>query len=168
MMYKSLEDFAADWRQETAGTTRIMEALTDASLSQQVTDEHRTLGRLAWHIVQTHHEMLARTGLHFEGVGEEEPVPASAAAIAEAYKRSAKATLDAVLSSWTDASLLEQHDMYGEPWPNGVTLDVLIKHEIHHRAQMTVLMRQAGLKVPGMYGPPKEQWAEFGAPAPAI
>ncbi|MGO4373779.1 DinB family protein, partial [Paenibacillus sp. MCAF20] len=49
-----------------------------------------------------------------------------------------------------------------------LVLDVLIKHEIHHRGQMTVLMRQAGLRVPDLYGPTKEQWAEFGAPAPVI
>lgn len=33
---------------------------------------------------------------------------------------------------------------------------------------MTVLMRQAGLLVPDLYGPTKEQWAEYGVPAPVI
>jgi uncharacterized damage-inducible protein DinB len=33
---------------------------------------------------------------------------------------------------------------------------------------MTVLMRQAGLKVPGVYGPALEEWNAFGAPAPEI
>lgn len=168
MVYKTIEDFAADWRNETAGTLRIMEALTDASLAQQVTEQHRTLGRLAWHIAQSQHEMLARTGLQFEGVGEAEPVSSSAAAIAAAYKRSSEALLAAVQSAWTDATLLEQDDMYGEMWPKGLTLDVLVKHEIHHRGQMTVLMRQAGLQVPGMYGPVKEEWAVFGMPVPAV
>jgi hypothetical protein len=27
---------------------------------------------------------------------------------------------------------------------------------------MTVLMRQAGLKVPGVYGPSREEWSQFG------
>ncbi|MBI2416475.1 MAG: hypothetical protein HYV28_00920 [Ignavibacteriales bacterium] len=30
---------------------------------------------------------------------------------------------------------------------------------------MTVLMRQAGLKVPGAYGPSREEWAAYGMPA---
>jgi hypothetical protein len=30
---------------------------------------------------------------------------------------------------------------------------------------MTVLMRQAGLRVPGVCGPSLEEWALFGAPA---
>ena len=29
---------------------------------------------------------------------------------------------------------------------------------------MTVLMRQAGVPVPGMYGPSKEEWAAMGLP----
>jgi hypothetical protein len=33
---------------------------------------------------------------------------------------------------------------------------------------MTVLMRQAGLKVPGIYGPAKEEWSIYGAPVPEI
>ncbi len=43
---------------------------------------------------------------------------------------------------------------------------VLIRHHIHHRGQMTELMRQARLKVPGMYGPSKEEVEAFGRPAP--
>ena len=38
----------------------------------------------------------------------------------------------------------------------------LVRHQAHHRAQMTVLMRQAGLAVPGIYGPAREEWAAMG------
>ncbi|MCK6259572.1 DinB family protein [Fictibacillus sp. KIGAM418] len=47
--------------------------------------------------------------------------------------------------------------MYGEKWENGLTLYILNCHQIHHRGQMTVLMRLAGLKVPGVYGPSIEE-----------
>ncbi len=33
---------------------------------------------------------------------------------------------------------------------------------------MTVLMRQAGLTVPGIYGPSKEEWANLGMEAPKM
>jgi uncharacterized damage-inducible protein DinB len=52
--------------------------------------------------------------------------------------------------------------MYGEDWLNGLTLQILISHEIHHRGQMTVLMRQAELRVPEVYGPTREDWLERG------
>jgi len=52
--------------------------------------------------------------------------------------------------------------MYGEMWNRGTTLGVIITHQIHHRAQLTVVMRLLGLKVPGIYGPAKEEWKNFG------
>jgi uncharacterized damage-inducible protein DinB len=33
---------------------------------------------------------------------------------------------------------------------------------------MTVLMRQAGIRVPGLYGPAKEDWAAFGQEEPPV
>jgi len=51
--------------------------------------------------------------------------------------------------------------MYGEVWKNGATLFILVTHQAHHRGQMTVLMRQAGLKVIGVYGPAKEEWLQM-------
>lgn len=47
-------------------------------------------------------------------------------------------------------------------------LRCLVFHQIHHRGELIVLMRQAGLRVPGLYGPAKEDWATYGIPAPAI
>jgi uncharacterized damage-inducible protein DinB len=55
--------------------------------------------------------------------------------------------------------------MYGEMWAKGKTLGVIISHQIHHRAQLTIVMRLLGLKVPGIYGPSNEEWAAYGMPA---
>jgi uncharacterized damage-inducible protein DinB len=54
--------------------------------------------------------------------------------------------------------------MYGQEWPRRLVLSGLMHHESHHRGQMTVLMRQAGLKVPGVFGPAREEWAAYGMP----
>jgi uncharacterized damage-inducible protein DinB len=167
-MFKRIEDFVAKWQAETALTLRTLEALTDESLGQRITPEHRTIGRLGWHIVLTLQEMPLRAGLVLEEADEHVPVPAKAKAIAEAYRCASHALLKVVQSSWTDEHLLVRSDMYGEQWPNGLMLDILIRHEIHHRGQLTVLMRQAGLIVPSLYGPTIEQWAETGEPAPVI
>ena len=65
-----------------------------------------------------------------------------------------------------DEKLSERLTMYGQDWwTYSAVLDGLIAHQIHHRAQITVLMRQAGLTVPGIYGPAKEEWAEMGMEA---
>ncbi|MCZ8520363.1 MULTISPECIES: DinB family protein [Paenibacillus] len=160
-MFQSIEAFKQTWTFENGSTQKLLDVLTNDSLKQQVTENHRTLGELAWHIVTTHHEMLSRTGLKFDAPAMDSPVPASAAEIAAAYRQSSQALLEALSAQWTDASLQESCDMYGEQWTNSQTLYAVTAHEIHHRGQMTILMRQAGLRVSGVYGPSLEEWESF-------
>lgn len=65
----------------------------------------------------------------------------------------------------TDETVLQTDEMYDETWERVLTLFYLIAHQSHHRGQLTVLMRKAGLPVPGVYGPAREEWAAMGAPA---
>jgi uncharacterized damage-inducible protein DinB len=163
-MFYHIADVSKDWQIESAGTLKLMQRLTDDSLKQQVTATGRPLGRIAWHVVVTLGEMAGRTGLKAEAPAEDAPVPAQASEIAQAYEKAAKSCIQE-LQQWQDADLLKEDDMYGETWKRGYSLQVLLRHEIHHRGQMTVLMRQAGLVVPGVYGPAAEEWAQYGAPA---
>jgi uncharacterized damage-inducible protein DinB len=167
-MFVSIEQFKQEWQSESDNTRKIFSALTDESLKQSVADDHRTVGRMAWHIALSIPEMSARTGLNVSGPEENAPVPASADEIRKAYDTAAASLLEQVTSAWTDETLDIEDDMYGQKWRRGLTLYILIKHEIHHRAQMLVLMRQAGLTVPGIYGPAKEEWTQYGAPPPEI
>ena len=68
-MYHNLEEFLSHWAFESADTQKLMDALTDASLTQPMYPGGRTLGRLAWHIAQTIPEMMNKTGLAVGGVG---------------------------------------------------------------------------------------------------
>jgi len=167
-MFTTLEQFLAVWAHEAEATQHLLDALTDASMAQLVAPGHRTLGRLAWHIAQSVPEMMERTGLHIDGPGEQDPVPASAGEIAAAYRTAAASLATELAARWTDATLEETDDMYGERWSRGRTLDVLILHQVHHRGQLTVLMRQAGVPVAGVYGPAREEWEHMGMEPPAI
>jgi uncharacterized damage-inducible protein DinB len=161
-MYRKIDDFLGSWTYETEATVKVLSALTDEALGQQVYSEGRTLGRIAWHIIQTLPEMGGRTGLQVAGPGEEEPVPSSASEIVRQFEVAASSLREEVQTSWTDAELEVQDDMYGEMWMRGRSLAALVGHQTHHRGQMTVLMRQAGLTVPGVYGPAKEEWVDYG------
>jgi len=163
-MYRTIDDFVGDWLYESRATMKILRSLTDASLGQRVTPDGRSLGLLAWHIVLTLEEMGGRAGLQVTGPGEHAPVPSQASVIASAYEEAATSLREQVKTRWTDASLLEELEMYGDKWTRGTTLAALIRHQAHHRAQMTILMRQAGLSVPGVYGPSREEWARMGLP----
>ena len=73
----------------------------------------------------------------------------------------------AIKKNWRDKTLLQADDLYGEKWPRGNTLYALVSHEIHHVGQMTVLLRQSKAKVPGLFGPSKEEWKKMGMKPPA-
>ena len=167
-MIHTIPEFIELWREESKKTMAALHALTDASLSQRVSNDDRTLGRVAWHIVQTLGEILGRTGLVVDGPKEADPVPKTASEIAESYDRAARSLADAVQFAWTNDSLKVEDDMYGERWTRATTLQGLVMHEVHHRGQLTVLMRQAGLKPPSIYGPAREDWAGYGMEIPSI
>lgn len=164
-MYHTVEEFLTDWGYESSSTRKVLDALTDASLAQTVGPGGRSIGTLAWHLSTALSEMMERTGLTIGGPAHDAPQPADAASIAAAYAAASDSLVAQLREKWTDATLATEFDMYGERWTGATTLTVLQRHEAHHRAQMTVLMRQAGLRVPGIYGPAREEWEQMGMPA---
>ncbi len=167
-MFRTITDFVFVWSQELEATQKIFKHVTDRSLSTAIDPEGRTLARLAWHIVTSIPEMMSKTGLTVTGAGEHDPIPPTSRAIFKAYSDASISLLEQIQSRWTDASLEETDEMYGERWKRGETLKSLVFHQIHHRAQMIVLMRQAGLAVPGIYGPAREEWAAYGMKPPEV
>ena len=167
-MFTKLSHFEHAWEFESEGTLKMLRVLTDASLAQAVAPQGRTLGRLAWHVTTSLTEMMGRTGLKLAGPAEHAPHPATAAAIVAAYAAASASLVPAIRTSWTDETLQLTDEMYGDTWKRGLTLAILINHQTHHRGQMTVLMRQAGLTVPGIYGPAREEWAGMGMPPPEV
>ncbi|TKH45990.1 hypothetical protein C1I60_06035 [Paenibacillus terrae] len=65
-------------------------------------------------------------------------------------------------TQWKDGTLFESVVINKEAWLNGSSLRYSIMHQSHHRGQLTVLMRQAGLQLPNVYGPTYETWIEEG------
>lgn len=160
-MFRQIADFEGAWAYESESTLKILRGLTEASLAQPVAPGRRTLGRLAWHVVISVSEMARHAGLAATGPDDKAPQP-SLAEMIRTYEESARGLGELVRARWSDAMLSELIPIYGEQWTRGQTLGALIAHQTHHRGQMTVLMRQAGLAVPGIYGPAKEEWAAMG------
>ena len=171
-MFRRVDDFQTCWKDESGKTLELFKAIPDEAMKTFITPEHRDLRRLAWHLVESLIEMPGHCGLKIEGsrllqgnfIGAP---PASMKEIEAAYSAAADSLAEA-LQAWTDGDLEIEDELYGEHWKRGFTLFVLAMHQTHHRAQMTVLMRQAGLKVPGLYGPAKEGWAAYGMEAPNV
>ncbi|MBN8215991.1 MAG: DinB family protein [Spirochaetes bacterium] len=163
-MFRKIDDFLAVWKGESESTLRVFSALTDASLAQSVSPGGRTLARLCWHLAETLGEMGHKAGLAVEAPEENGAHPANAQSIAAAWKKASASLVSQIGEQWNDAMLEDDLPMYGETWKRGTVLFILITHLAHHRGQITVLMRQAGLKVPGVSGPSKEEWAGMGLP----
>ncbi|MEO2076573.1 MAG: DinB family protein [Bacillus sp. (in: firmicutes)] len=167
-MYVTISDFMKEWSKEATLTQNILDGLTDDSLKQQVYQEGRTLGRIAWHLTISIPEYLAEFGLTIEKVKNAEHVPTSAKEIVETFKRISVNAAKVIEEQWTDDSLKQIQVAFGRHESNASILMGLIKHIVHHRGQLTVLMRQAGLKPFGVYGPPKEDWIHFGVENPPL
>lgn len=167
-MFQTLDDFLKGWKIEADATQNILNQLTDESLTQQVTPQNWTLGRIAWHIVAAIGNIASRAGLSCNSPAEDYPVTTSAKFISDSYQQACSEIVQALESQWTDSSLREEHDIMGQKLSKGDLLLFMILHQIHHRGQMTILMRQAGLTVPGLYGPSKEEWAMVGMEAPKM
>ncbi|WP_046173432.1 DinB family protein [Domibacillus indicus] len=167
-MFHTVDEFLQAWEFEAAATQKILNQLTDESLHQEVTPQNWTLGRIAWHVVTAIGNITSKAGLSLDVPAEDYPVPSSASFISNSYWKASSAMEEAVKNQWTDESLEETQDFYGQKITKSTLLLILVQHQVHHRGQMTVLMRQAGLAVPGLYGPAKEEWESIGMEAPRM
>lgn len=167
-MFSRIADFEMIWSQEIESTQKIFKHITNASLNTKVTPEHRSLQRIAWHIVVTIPEMLGGVGLQPKGPAKDAPMPTTAGDILKSFNEAAISLLDEIKTTWSDETLQQTDMMYGREWKRGYTLMALVLHQTHHRGQLTVLMRQSGLDVPGAYGPAKQEWVMFGMRPPEI
>lgn len=165
-MYRRMDDFLKDYAGVAADTAKVFAQLTDANLGQTIAPRHRSLGGIAWHIVVSVPEMMNRLGLGLTAADQEAPPPGSAATVRSAQEKVAAELLERLRAGWTDATLDRTDDMYGQTWTRGFTLTALVQHEIHHRGQMSVLLRQAGALVPGCFGPSREEWTAMGMEPP--
>ncbi len=173
-MFRRVEDFKTIWQQEADKTLAVLAAIPDAAAHQAVDAQHRDLRRMAWHLVETVLELPQNLGLKVKGpvgLGPDgfiaTPPPPTVAEISATYRTLSDSLLDHI-GSWSNTELGRNFSLYGETWTGAFALYVLVSHQTHHRGQMTVLMRQAGLHIPSLYGPTKEGWAELGLEAPKV
>lgn len=154
-MYRIVQDFSKEWHLSSKSTLQVMKAITDDKMGQAIVDGHNTLGWLAWHLVSVGGAFGHFAGLQIPAPGPDMDMPNNMADIIEAYEMVIEGYKKAV-ETMTDEQLLEEVQAFGGTMPRGQLLRTLIDHQTHHRGQMTVLLRQAGLPVPPVMGPTAE------------
>lgn len=153
-MYRQVEDFLKEWTVSVKGTVKVLQAVTDEKLGQSIVEGHSALGWLGWHLVETAGYFSHLAGLTVPMIDHNEPVPATAREITVAYEKVAEAVKQEV-AKLSDEDLLTETGIASLP-TKGAVLRFLIDHQTHHRGQMMLLLRQAGLSVPPVMDPTKE------------
>ncbi len=156
-MHTTIEEFINDWNRESGISLKNERALTDQSLGQKSDPEGNPLGKIAWHMSGMIGNTGAALGLQIAAPPRGTPEPSSAKAIADAYEAAARSLGEQVSKNLKDKDLKKEIQLFGRSTTVAGALQTLIRHQIHHRGQMTALMRMAGVVVPGVYGPAREE-----------
>lgn len=153
---------------EIASTRRILEAVPDDALATRPHERSFSLGELATHV----------TTIPFWGLSM---LTADAFDLATlpADRNKAAGSKAELLANWDERAgafraALEgaSDEMLGETWtlrrgeqvvvamPRAAAIrSMVLSHMIHHRGQLSVYLRLAGGKVPGLYGPSSDDLA---------
>jgi uncharacterized damage-inducible protein DinB len=156
-MFHNAAEFLDMYGWESDCTARVLGALTDESLVQAKAEGHIDLGGLGWHVATSPAFMLNQVELKMPEFGWQTPEDLSAAKIQSTYA-DLSARTKAHAENLKPEDLQKVYHVFGMmDWPVWQMLNALIAHEVHHRGQISVLMRQAGLTVPNIYGPNFEE-----------
>jgi uncharacterized damage-inducible protein DinB len=159
-MFSVAKDFLTFYEGESAATGKVLANLTDEALPREKAPGHNTVGDIAWQIACSPLYMLSQVGFDFDPKQAQKPEPLTVADIQAMHTRLV-AEVKAQVASKTPEDLAKVYKVFGMmDWSAATMLTVLLHHEIHHRGQLTVLMRQAGLVVPSIYGPTYEMNVE--------
>lgn len=161
-MYRKIEDFLNDWKAEAAITQKLLSGLTDETLSEPLREDGRTLGRLAWHIVESPAKVLPAMGLPFSEPAELGGDRKRAANLADACAAVSAAGSAALPGPLQDEDLPEKIEIFGSTMARGDILRFTLTHQTHHRGQLHLRMRQLGLAVVGVCGPTSDEWRAMG------
>ncbi len=154
-MYRKAADFLADWTGSAGGTLAVIKAITNEKKHTVIVEGHNSLEWLAWHLVGAGAMFAQIAGLQVQGPAKDEAAPEQAEQLAQRYGKVMQAVAEEA-GKLSDAQMEEEINGFMGPVARGAFLRMMIDHQNHHRGQMTVLLRQAGLTVPGVMGPTKE------------
>lgn len=152
-MYRNKNELLELFNEERQKTLSTLELIAPESLEQAIAPGFMKLGEVALHLVLSIPAITKFLGFEYL------EVPATGAklrpkALVDFYRGISLECSGQITARLDDESLFTKtFNVYSHSWTAAYTLSVLLRHEIHHRGQLTVLMRQAGLPLPDIYGP---------------
>lgn len=156
---------------EMANTRRTLERIPEDKLELKPDEKSMSLGRLAGHVAEMVNwgSMVMQTeSLNLDGGDHQALTATSRQQLLAAFDKSV-AEARAAIEKGADADMIKNWSLIfgGKPvlsMPRiAVLRSMVLNHIIHHRGQLTVYYRIAGVPVPALYGPS----ADEGMPAAA-
>ncbi len=159
-MYSNVNDFLAQYALESKATNKLLAAATEAHYNTDPGPGIRSTGRLSWHISKAVSEIGSLLPITITKATADDK-PATPAAAAALHAKSVEELLAAVSSTISNDMLNNEVNAWGMKMTVGSTLWMLIKHEIHHRGQLQVVMRSVGDMPVGVAGPTDEEMQQM-------
>jgi len=153
-----------EFDQETAGARRVLENIPADRLQFRPHEKSWNMAELGTHLGRLLSWAAPTMAMPDMDIGGFVPEPAleSTGAILELFDRNvteARAAIAAAsdedfVKSWT---LRAGDTVYFSMPKAAVIRSFVMNHLVHHRGQLTVYLRMAGAKVPGLYGPSADE-----------
>ena len=161
-----LERFIDVWDREAAKTVKLLKTIPSDQYDFRPDPEGRSIGEMAWHLAEgeAYGSFFAVKGGY--SMDERPPGmqrPKSVEALAPEFERVHREARER-LNGYSAEDLDRPIKTFGGDVPMRDHLwDFIVLHGAHHRGQLTMMIRQAGGKPAGMFGPTRE---EFPLPKP--
>ena len=153
---------------EVTNTRRILEVVPDDKFSWKPHEKSMSLGRLASHvaelpsflatIIQTEEMELTTSDMKpFSPANRAEMLAGFEQRSTEARQALANSSDEHLAKSWK--LTWKGQEVFGGV--RNLLLQTTICHQVHHRAQLTVYLRQNNVVFPGVYGPSADEMGAF-------
>lgn len=159
------QSFLTELIQESGNTRKMLQAMTNDSLNYKPAEKSWTMAQLACHIAESYHWFVPTFKANYLDLaayrydkGDGNSVEGILAKFEENLKEAIKC-LEEVNSDeiFNEIWTMKMGEVTMSEMPRGVVVrSFLMNHVIHHRGQLSIYLRAAGNKVPGIYGPSQD------------
>jgi uncharacterized damage-inducible protein DinB len=154
------ETFLTVWDREAQKTIEMLKILPAGQYDFRPDASGRSLGELAWHLAELDAYVsfgVASGAFTADAKPPSIKRPITIEALAPGYERIHKEARDR-LGSLKAEDLDKEMQFFGSTQTVSALLwDVMLLHSIHHRGQLSLLIRLAGGVIPPLFGPTREQ-----------
>lgn len=161
------EIFLRIWDREAKTTARVFRAFPEDNLSVKPHERSRSIRDLAWQCVIDEGviEKIIDGFSDLRNVPPNSPPPETMTEIADAYEAAHVKAAGKMRQPQTEFSKTVTVTMRGGSieLEQAETLWGNLLDQVHHRGQLTIYLRQAGGKVPAIYGPSDDESLSFQA-----